>query len=87
MTSVSDCVSQALSAAGITPSTSKTYTLAEIQAALTDLHGAEVYLGCSSGKLNQVWYFYNVKGNAIDGKYEAAKTRKFFSFALWLILD
>ncbi|KAJ5382235.1 hypothetical protein N7517_000146 [Penicillium concentricum] len=65
---------KALAAAGITPSTSKTYTLAAIQAALTKLHGAKVYLGCSSSKLNEVWYFYNVKGNAIDGTYEAVGT-------------
>ncbi|KAJ5826620.1 hypothetical protein N7447_003383 [Penicillium robsamsonii] len=65
---------KALAAAGITPSTSKTYSLADIQAALTDLHGAEVYLGCSSGELNQAWYFFNVKGNAIDGTYKAVDT-------------
>lgn len=69
---------QALAAAGITPSTSKTYTLSAIQKALTTMHGASVYLGCSSGKLNQVWYFYNVKGNAIDGTYKAVDTRKFY---------
>jgi ribonuclease T2 len=45
------------------------------------MHGASVYLGCSSGKLNQVWYFYNVQGNAIDGSYKAVKTRKFISSA------
>lgn len=72
---------QALAAAGITPSTSKTYTLSAIQAALTKMHGASVYLGCSSGKLNQVWYFFNVQGNAIDGSYKAVKTRKFLSSA------
>lgn len=71
-------VFQALAAAGITPSTSKTYTLSAIQKALTTMHGASVYLGCSSGKLNQVWYFYNVKGNAIDGTYKAVDTRKFY---------
>ncbi|KAJ5779997.1 hypothetical protein N7457_005157 [Penicillium paradoxum] len=63
---------QALADAGITPSNSVTYTSKEIQAALTKMHGAEVYLGCSSGKLNQVWYFYNVQGNAVDGTYKAA---------------
>ncbi|KAF3398429.1 Ribonuclease T2 [Penicillium rolfsii] len=66
---------KALAAAGITPSSSKTYTLSAIQAALTTLHdGASVYLGCSSGSLNQVWYFFNVAGNAIDGQYEAVDT-------------
>ncbi|KAJ5131396.1 uncharacterized protein N7515_007435 [Penicillium bovifimosum] len=65
---------KALSAAGITPSTSKTYTSSEIQSALTEMHGAEVYLGCSGEKLDQVWYFYNVQGNAIEGKYKAVET-------------
>lgn len=81
-------VCQALSAAGITPSTSKTYTLSAIQKALTTLHGASVYLGCSSGKLNEVWYFYNVKGNAIDGTYKAVDTRKFYHLLLgWCFTD
>ncbi|EKV13781.1 Ribonuclease T2, putative [Penicillium digitatum] len=62
---------KALAAAGITPSTSKTYTLSAIQQALTSMHGASVYLGCSSGNLNQVWYFFHVKGNTIHGKYKA----------------
>ena len=43
------------------------------------MHGAEVYLGCTSGKLNQVWYFYNVRGNAISGEYEATATCKYRS--------
>ncbi|KAJ5490776.1 Ribonuclease T2 [Penicillium diatomitis] len=66
---------KALADAGITPDDSQTYALSDIQAALTSFHGgASVHLGCSSGKLNQVWYFFNVAGNAIDGKYEAVDT-------------
>ena len=42
------------------------------------MHGASVYLGCSSGKLNQAWYFYNVKGNVVDGKYKAVESREFY---------
>jgi ribonuclease T2 len=42
------------------------------------MHGASVYLGCSSGELNQVWYFYNVKGNVVDGTYKAVETREFY---------
>jgi ribonuclease T2 len=78
---------QALAAAGITPDSSKTYSLSDIQAALSNLHGgASVYIGCSSGSLNQVWYFYNVAGNAIDGQYQAVDTRKWptvEAFAIW----
>ncbi|KAJ5994792.1 Ribonuclease T2 [Penicillium waksmanii] len=65
---------KALSDAGITPDESKTYTLSEIQSALSKLHGAEVYVSCDSGKLNQAWYFFNVGGNAITGKYQATDT-------------
>jgi ribonuclease T2 len=60
-----------LSDAGIVPSTSKTYTSAEIQAALSKNHdGMEVYLGCSSGALNEIWYFFNVRGTLQDGTFE-----------------
>lgn len=62
---------KALAAAGITPSSSKTYTSAEIQAALTKVTGYEVVLGCSSGKLNQAWYSYNVKGSVQTGEFVA----------------
>ncbi|KAH8203658.1 hypothetical protein TruAng_002188 [Truncatella angustata] len=58
-----------LSAAGITPSSTQTYTLSAIQAALTKNHGASVYLGCSSSELSEVWYFYNVKGSVQSGTY------------------
>ena len=60
-----------LSDAGIVPSTSKTYTSAEIQAALSKNHaGMNVYLGCSSGALNEIWYFFNVRGTLQDGTFE-----------------
>lgn len=62
-----------LSDAGIVPSTSKTYTSAEIQSALSNNHdGQEVYLGCSGGALNEIWYFFNVRGTVQSGAFEAA---------------
>jgi ribonuclease T2 len=62
-----------LSDAGIVPSTSKTYTSAEIQSALSKNHdGMEVYLGCSSGALNEIWYFFNVRGSVQTGDFEPA---------------
>lgn len=61
-----------LSEAGIVPSTTKTYTSAEIQAALSAKHGQEVYLGCSSGALNEIWYFFNVRGTLEAGSFEAS---------------
>ncbi|KAB2572817.1 Ribonuclease T2 [Lasiodiplodia theobromae] len=62
-----------LSAAGITPSTSKTYTSAEIQAALKAKHGQEVTIGCKSGAFNEVWYHYNVRGSVQSGDFVAAE--------------
>ncbi|KAI0391236.1 ribonuclease T2 [Xylariaceae sp. FL0594] len=52
----------ALSDAGITPSSSKTYTEAEIQDALTQVTGKEVVLSCSKGELYQVYYGFFVNG-------------------------
>ncbi|KAL9078343.1 MAG: hypothetical protein Q9157_002735 [Trypethelium eluteriae] len=62
-----------LSAAGITPSSSKTYTTAAIQSALSSNHGGhDVYLGCSNGALNQVYYYFNVKGSVQNGTFQAS---------------
>lgn len=61
-----------LSAAGITPSSSKKYQLSEIQSVLTKKHGAAVTLSCRSGALNEVWYHYNVKGSLQSGNFVAA---------------
>jgi len=60
---------KALEAAGILPTTSKTYTSAEIQAALTAITGSEVVLGCFRGQLNQAWYSFNVKGSLQSGEF------------------
>ncbi|KAH8153779.1 uncharacterized protein LAJ45_01546 [Morchella importuna] len=62
-----------LTAAGITPSTSKTYTSAEIQAALKAATGHTVTLGCSNGALNEVWYHFNVKGSVSTGEFIATE--------------
>ncbi|KAE8146884.1 ribonuclease T2-like protein [Aspergillus avenaceus] len=63
---------KALAAAGITPSSSKTYKKSDILSALAEIHdGHEPYISCESGALNQVWYFFNIKGNAITGDYKA----------------
>lgn len=61
-----------LQQAGITPSADQQYLLLDVQAALAAGHlGKEVYVGCTSGAINEVWYFHHVKGNAITGEYEA----------------
>jgi ribonuclease T2 len=64
---------QFLSDAGIVPSTSQTYSSADIQAALSKGHdGMEVYLGCKSSALNEIWYFFNVRGSVQTGDFEPA---------------
>lgn len=63
-----------LAEAGITPSSSATYSLNEILAPLQAQHGAEVYVDCDGGALNEVWYFYNVQGSLQEGTFEPVDT-------------
>lgn len=59
-----------LKEAGIEPSTTATYTSAQIQDALSKkFGGAEVRLGCHYGQLNEVWYFHNVRGSIQAGDF------------------
>ncbi|KAE9367742.1 ribonuclease T2 [Stipitochalara longipes BDJ] len=60
---------KALAAAGILPSTSKTYTSDEIQAALTPITGSAVVLGCRGGRLDEAWYSFNVQGSLQTGEF------------------
>lgn len=59
----------ALSSAGILPSETTTYSLQQIQDALTAVTGSSVVLGCEKGKLNQAWYSYNVRGSLQTGDF------------------
>ncbi|TIA62956.1 ribonuclease-like protein T2 [Aureobasidium pullulans] len=58
--------------AGIEPSTSKSYTRAEIQDALESRHGKPVTLGCKGGKFDEVWYHFEVRGSVQTGEFVAA---------------
>ncbi|KAK5173196.1 Ribonuclease T2 precursor (RNase T2) [Saxophila tyrrhenica] len=61
--------------AGIVPSTTKTYSYAQIQKALKKGHGKKVYLGCTSdGQLDEIWYFFYVRGSIQTGDYVSANT-------------
>ncbi|KAI1277486.1 ribonuclease t2 [Xylaria sp. FL0933] len=60
-----------LSAAGIVPSTTQTYTLSAIQAALTAHHGHNVVIGCSGSTLNELWYHFQVKGSIQSETFRA----------------
>jgi len=60
---------QTLENAGIIPSTTATYTFAQIQDALASAHGFPVTISCSSGKLQEIWYHYNVLGSVQTGEF------------------
>jgi ribonuclease T2 len=62
-----------LSAAGVVPSSTKTYTLSAIQAALTSQFGYAVTVNCNSNKeLDELWYHYNVQGSVQSGTFQPA---------------
>lgn len=78
---------QALSDAGITPTDDATYTLAEIQDALGDIHGGyEVTLLCDDDYLYEVYYYFNVYGSAVNGTYEPSTPRKLISSFAYYVL-
>ncbi|OTB20073.1 hypothetical protein K445DRAFT_313882 [Daldinia sp. EC12] len=62
-----------LADAGITPSSSKTYKLSDIQAALSKNHNGEtVYVSCSGNAIEQVYYYFNVRGSVATGEFVPA---------------
>ncbi|KZP25290.1 ribonuclease T2 [Athelia psychrophila] len=59
-----------LANAGIVPSSSKTYTLTAINAALVAGSGGFTpQLGCTSGSLSSISWYYHLKGSVIDGTF------------------
>jgi len=64
---------QALASASIFPSKHRTYTAAQIRSALSAVTGSDVYLGCNRGRLNEVWYSFNVKGSLQGGEFVATE--------------
>ncbi|GAA5923800.1 ribonuclease T2 [Sporobolomyces koalae] len=58
-----------LAEAGIVPSSTKTYSLTELQSVAKSKFGNEVVWNCEKGGvLNEVWYGYNSKGPIAGGK-------------------
>lgn len=44
--------------------------MSQIQSALKSKFGAEVYIACDSNNaINEVWYFYNIKGSILQQNY------------------
>jgi len=58
-----------LAAAGIYPSTTKTYTYDEIMAALSRPRGVNATIECSHDQLYEVYYTFNVIGSVADGVF------------------
>lgn len=63
---------QWLTAAGIVPSTTATYTLAQLEAVAQSNYGQSVAWGCSGTQLYQVFYYLTLSGNVQDGQYYTA---------------
>ncbi|KAH0591081.1 hypothetical protein H2248_001187 [Termitomyces sp. 'cryptogamus'] len=58
-----------LANAGITPSSSTTHTLSSLSSALKAGAGVTPALDCTSGKLNAISWYFNLKGSIIDGTF------------------
>ncbi|ESZ96093.1 hypothetical protein SBOR_3570 [Sclerotinia borealis F-4128] len=58
-----------LANAGIVPSASKTYTSAQIQAAITAGFGYPATIQCSSSSLDAIWYSFEVRGSVATGTF------------------
>ncbi|KAJ5439796.1 Ribonuclease [Penicillium daleae] len=61
-----------LAAAGILPSHSQTYALADVEDALERAHGAPVTVHCRQGSLSEIWYHFNIAGSLQTGKFVSA---------------
>ncbi|KAI0322989.1 ribonuclease T2-like protein [Amylostereum chailletii] len=70
-----------LAAAGITPSSSKTYTLAQITSALKSASGVTPALSCSGTSINQISYYMHLRGSVIDGAFQLIDSPKSSSCA------
>lgn len=61
-----------LTAAGIVPSTTATYTLAQLQAVASARTGKQAVWNCRSGALSEVWYGYTTTGPIEGGTFTPA---------------
>ena len=70
--------------AGIVPSTTKTYSYAEIRKALVRDRHVNATIECTGSnrtELDEVYYYYNVYGSAQDGLYIPAEPGKYLSLS------
>ncbi|CRL19300.1 Ribonuclease T2 [Penicillium camemberti] len=61
-----------LANAGIIPSQTRTYALADIEAALEQAHGNPVTIRCRGGAINEIWYHFNIAGSLQSGEFVSA---------------
>lgn len=62
-----------LEAAGVVPSETVTYTLAEVEGALAERHGRDVVVNCNKdGELSEIWYHFNIRGSVQAGEFVPA---------------
>lgn len=61
-----------LANAGIIPSQTRTYALANIEAALEQAHGNPVTIRCRGGAINEIWYHFNIAGSLQSGEFVSA---------------
>ncbi|MCJ1481941.1 ribonuclease T2-like [Schaereria dolodes] len=60
---------QFLADAGIIPTTTKNYTSAEVLTALAKPRGVIPVIQCYHGQLDEIWYFFDVRGNVQSGDF------------------
>ncbi|KAF9055930.1 ribonuclease T2 [Panaeolus papilionaceus] len=58
-----------LAAAGILPTTTQTFTLSQLTSALRASAGVIPALDCTSGSVNQISWYFNLRGSIIDGNF------------------
>ena len=71
-----------LTDAGIVPSTSATYTSAQILAALKAPRGVDVSIQCKNGIFDEIWYFYDVQGSVQTGTFIPTNPGEPMNFSL-----
>jgi ribonuclease T2 len=76
-----------LSQAGITPDSSKTLTLSTITSALKSASGVTPALDCDGNNLNQISWYFHVKGSLFDGQFvPIGKTPLYYAMLMLTIV-
>lgn len=64
-----------LASCGIVPTGNTTYALADVEACFTMATGGYLpHIGCTSGSLSEVWYYYHLAGRVKGGSYVPTNT-------------